>query len=143
MEFDMRLTAVEQNECAIPSLIRQNTVMWNGQVRIVHADARSAQLRHPAHLVISELLGSFGCNELSPECLHGARHLHYDDAIIIPQAYSSYLAPFNSNTVEQFIATHQQRLINMCVDCAFTHTDMFTVQLNWQTRPCRRKFKHV
>ena len=26
-----------------------------------------------ADIMVSELLGSFGCNELSPECLYGAQ----------------------------------------------------------------------
>jgi len=33
---------------------------------------RSLVLPEPADIVVSELLGSFGDNELSPECLDGA-----------------------------------------------------------------------
>jgi protein arginine N-methyltransferase 5 len=35
-------------------------------------DMRSLVLPEPADIVVSELLGSFGDNELSPECLDGA-----------------------------------------------------------------------
>ena len=42
---------------------------------------------------VSELLGSFGDNELSPECLDGAQRFLREDGISIPAAYTSYLAP--------------------------------------------------
>lgn len=43
---------------------------------------------------VSELLGSFGDNELSPECLDGAAALcRPDHGVCIPRAYASYLAP--------------------------------------------------
>ena len=42
---------------------------------------------------VSELLGSFGDNELSPECLDGAQRFLAADGISIPTNYISYLAP--------------------------------------------------
>ncbi|KAL7671154.1 hypothetical protein ACOME3_006062 [Neoechinorhynchus agilis] len=45
-------------------------------------------------LVVSELLGSFGDNELAPECLAGMKNrLLNPGGIMIPYEYSSYLAP--------------------------------------------------
>jgi len=41
-------------------------------------------------------LGSFGDNELSPECLYGAQHILKDGGISIPSSYTSYLAPLSS-----------------------------------------------
>ena len=49
-----------------------------------------------ADIIVSELLGSFGCNELSPECLYGAQNLLKDDGISIPSKYTSYIAPVQS-----------------------------------------------
>jgi protein arginine N-methyltransferase 5 len=51
-----------------------------------------------ADLVISELLGSFGDNELSPECLDGlvATGIWKDSTISIPAQYSAFLAPISS-----------------------------------------------
>lgn len=49
-----------------------------------------------AHLLVSELLGSFGDNELSPECLHGAANagrLLRPGGVCIPAACESWLAP--------------------------------------------------
>ncbi len=34
------------------------------------------------------MLGSFGDNELSPECLDGAQTFLHDDGISVPQTYT-------------------------------------------------------
>lgn len=44
-------------------------------MRIVHEDMRNWEAPEKADIIISELLGSFGDNELSPECLDGAQRL--------------------------------------------------------------------
>ena len=44
-------------------------------------------------ILISELLGSFADNEVSPECLDGVLHLLAPDGISIPSSYSTYLTP--------------------------------------------------
>lgn len=44
-------------------------------------------------LLVSELLGSFGDNELSPECLDCAQHCTKATTVSIPHSYTSYLAP--------------------------------------------------
>lgn len=40
---------------------------------IIHEDMRSWKADCKADIMVSELLGSFGDNELSPECLDGAQ----------------------------------------------------------------------
>lgn len=40
---------------------------------VVVGDMRHLQLEEKADILVSELLGSFGDNELSPECLDGAQ----------------------------------------------------------------------
>ena len=51
-----------------------------------------------ADIVVSELLGSFGDNELSPECLDGVQAcgILKDDCVSIPQNYTAYIAPVSS-----------------------------------------------
>ena len=46
---------------------------------------------------MSELLGSFGDNELSPECLDGAQKFLKESGISIPSSYTSYIAPISSS----------------------------------------------
>lgn len=58
-ESACRLQARKQNE-------------WRDKVELVYGDMRMIQVPEPGDIIVSELLGSFGDNELSPECLDGA-----------------------------------------------------------------------
>jgi hypothetical protein len=49
-----------------------------------------------ADILVSELLGSFGDNELSPECLDGAQRFLAPSGVSIPSSYTSYLAPLTA-----------------------------------------------
>ena len=49
-----------------------------------------------ADILVSELLGSFGDNELSPECLDGAQKFLKEGGISIPQSYTSFLQPITT-----------------------------------------------
>jgi protein arginine N-methyltransferase 5 len=54
------------------SLQQRKLFEWKEQVDLLFGDMRSLELPEPADIIVSELLGSFGDNELSPECLDGA-----------------------------------------------------------------------
>lgn len=58
------------------------------QVQIVSADMRHWQAPMLADILVSELLGSFGDNELSPECLDGAQRFLAPGGINIPASYT-------------------------------------------------------
>lgn len=47
--------------------------MWGDQVEVISCDMRAWDAPIKADILVSELLGSFGDNELSPECLDGAQ----------------------------------------------------------------------
>lgn len=51
----------------------------------------------PADILVSELLGSFGDNELSPECLDCAQKLLKPDGISIPYKSVSFINPIMSS----------------------------------------------
>ena len=63
---------------------------------IVAADMRTWEAPAKADILVSELLGSFGDNELSPECLDGAQRFLREDGISIPSSYTSYLQPITT-----------------------------------------------
>jgi len=73
--------------------------VWDS-VQIVHTDMRSWIPPQPCQLIISELLGSFGDNELSPECIGNlaadSRVLDQAEGIMIPCSYTPYVAPIFS-----------------------------------------------
>ena len=52
-----------------------------------------------ADIVVSELLGSFGDNELSPECLDGVQQcgILKENCASIPQNYTAFIAPVSSS----------------------------------------------
>lgn len=113
----VRIFAVEKNENAVQVLRRRlgkpdddytqctyphhkenkKADLWNPTlVTVVHADMRDWRPKEEdkADILVSELLGSFGDNELSPECLDRANHcIKSRDSISIPASYTSYLAP--------------------------------------------------
>ncbi|RAO69959.1 uncharacterized protein BHQ10_005971 [Talaromyces amestolkiae] len=108
----IEMWVVEKNPNAFVLLQRHNENIWGGVCNLVKSDMRSwkgphraienspnsgsaASVRHtPIDILISELLGSFGDNELSPECLDGVTHLlNPGHGISIPASYSAHLTP--------------------------------------------------
>ena len=58
------------------------------------ATANGTATNYPIDILISELLGSFADNELSPECLDGVQHLlNPTHGISIPSSYTAHLTP--------------------------------------------------
>jgi len=69
------MVAVEKNPNAYVHLQRQNIERWNNVVTIIRNDMRSWKPSFTVDILISELLGSFADNELSPECLDGVQRV--------------------------------------------------------------------
>lgn len=55
------------------SLQQRKEREWGDRVMLLFGDMRLLDVPEPVDILISELLGSFGDNELSPECLDGAQ----------------------------------------------------------------------
>lgn len=51
---------------------RQATEWGDDKVHLLFGDMRTLDIPEKVDILVSELLGSFGDNELSPECLDGA-----------------------------------------------------------------------
>lgn len=91
---------VEKNPNAVRTLRykARDDPLWTTDPRtcieIVHSDMRSWNPDPLIDILVSELLGSFGDNEASPECIYGAWHcLNPTRGICIPRKYTSYLEP--------------------------------------------------
>ncbi|XP_056010372.1 protein arginine N-methyltransferase 5-like isoform X2 [Ostrea edulis] len=91
-----KVYAVEKNPNAVVTLENMKDEMWGDLVEVVSCDMRQWEAPEKADILVSELLGSFGDNELSPECLDGAQRFLQDDGISIPCEYTSYLSPLQS-----------------------------------------------
>ena len=79
------------------SLLNKKADEWGDQVTVVSCDMRHFRPSERADILVSELLGSFGDNELSPECLDGAQSFLRPGGISIPAAYTSYVTPLSSS----------------------------------------------
>lgn len=108
---EVEVWAVEKNPNAYVYLLRQNQTLWGGRVNVVKTDMRawkgpvvSQSPDGPVHgkvdILISELLGSFGDNELSPECLDGIQHvIAKPHGISIPHSYTAHMSPISTPKV--------------------------------------------
>ncbi|XP_050428754.1 protein arginine N-methyltransferase 5-like [Adelges cooleyi] len=104
---NVKIFAVEKNENAIPTLLLFKNNVWGDSVQVVFSDGRDWDPPEKCDIMVSELLGSFGDNELSPECLDGAQKCLKDDGISIPCTYSSFLRPVMSHKLYSQTTTNK------------------------------------
>ncbi|KAH8400924.1 hypothetical protein KR009_001829 [Drosophila setifemur] len=103
----VRLYIIEKNPNAIRTLSHMVKTLWANKrtnpldVHIFSKDMRDFSPPELADILVSELLGSFGDNELSPECLDGALKLLKPDGISIPYKSTSYINPLMSAVLHQ------------------------------------------
>ncbi|KAH7524291.1 hypothetical protein FEM48_Zijuj06G0103900 [Ziziphus jujuba var. spinosa] len=87
----LRVYAVEKNPNAVVTLHGLVKLEgWENIVTIISCDMRHWDAPEKADILVSELLGSFGDNELSPECLDGAQRFLKQDGISIPSSYVNF-----------------------------------------------------
>lgn len=104
-KIKVKVFAIEKNENAIPTLLYKNNKKWENKVTVINEDMRSWNPSEKCDILVSELLGSFGDNELSPECLDGAQNYLKTDGISIPSSYTSYLSPVQSRKLHAEISS--------------------------------------
>ncbi|OAY67846.1 Protein arginine N-methyltransferase 5 [Ananas comosus] len=104
----LKVYAVEKNPNAVitlHSLVKLEG--WESVVTIVSSDMRSWDAPEKADILVSELLGSFGDNELSPECLDGAQRFLKPDGISIPSSYTSFIQPITASKLYNDVKSHK------------------------------------
>lgn len=92
----IKVYAVEKNQHAVWTLKRLFSEV--DQVEVLHMDGRNWD-RGTVDILISELLGSFGDNELAPECLKPMERWLSSDGDCIPRHWESVIAPISSWTL--------------------------------------------
>ncbi|CAL9737571.1 protein arginine N-methyltransferase Hsl7p [Monosporozyma servazzii] len=99
----VKILALEKNPEACLYLQKRNFEYWDNNVELIKENMRDwKDPKVKIDLCISELLGSFGCNELSPECLFEVERYHgKPSTVYIPQSYSSYMAPITCPLIYQ------------------------------------------
>ncbi|CAD5184249.1 protein arginine N-methyltransferase 5-like [Musa acuminata AAA Group] len=104
----LKVYAVEKNPNAVitlHSLVKLEG--WEDIVTIISSDMRCWNAPEKADILVSELLGSFGDNELSPECLDGAQTFLKADGISIPSSYTSFIQPVTATKLYNDVKSHK------------------------------------
>ncbi|CAN1246562.1 Protein arginine N-methyltransferase 1.5 [Linum grandiflorum] len=104
----IKVYAVEKNPNAVVtlhSLVKLEG--WEDVVTIISCDMRFWEAPEKADILVSELLGSFGDNELSPECLDGAQRFLKQDGISIPSSYTSFIQPVTASKLFNDVKSHK------------------------------------
>ena len=104
----LKVFAVEKNPNAVVTLQQQQIEDWGDKVTVISSDMRewNPPEEDYADILVSELLGSFGDNELSPECLDGAQKFLKPGGISIPYEYTSFLGPLQVGVGKFFVNIH-------------------------------------
>lgn len=82
---------------------------------LIHCDLREedriwdAMKGSLADIIVSELLGSFACNELCPELLSHALKLGTSNTVLIPGRYCNYLTPVMTMKTQSSILAKRLR----------------------------------
>lgn len=104
----VRVWAVEKNPNAVVTLRTLQAEEWGSAVTVVSGDMRRWEAPEQADILVSELLGSWGDNELSPECLDGAQRFLREGGISIPASYTSSAAPVSCQKLYNDICAHDK-----------------------------------
>lgn len=88
---------IEKNHAASVLLRQRLKKDWPSTVSVFEGDMREIELPEKVDILVSELLGGIGDNELSPECLFGCNQFLNEGAISIPTNYTSFLCPISSH----------------------------------------------
>ncbi|XP_044756461.1 protein arginine N-methyltransferase 5 [Coccinella septempunctata] len=153
----IKVYAIEKNPYAYNTLLDRVENEWDNKVVLVNEDMRVYNPPEKADIIISELLGSFGDNELSPECLDGAQRFLKKGGISVPASYSSYIAPIQSTKIYNEIHSNRQadKTILSCLETPYVvhlvnfyqidnPKPLFTfIHPNWDEFSTNKRFKRL
>lgn len=101
VNIKVKVIALDKNPNAIVTL--RNMVVdehLEDQVTVFAGDMRKIEIEKiQGDIIVSELLGSFGDNELSPECLVPTEKYLKPGGIYIPYSYTNYVLPMSSQII--------------------------------------------
>lgn len=95
---NIKVVALDKNPNAIVTLrnmiinegLQDKVILLAGDMRKIDTDAMKGDI------LMSELLGSFGDNELSPECLIPTERFLKPGGIYMPWSYTNHVLPLSS-----------------------------------------------
>ena len=99
LDSRVRVFGVEKNPNAVITLLNMFPRGNPDKVEIIAQDMRDWKAPSLADVIVSELLGSWGDNELSPECLRGVTKYLKPHGVSVPSSYDSFIAPIMSQKI--------------------------------------------
>jgi len=99
LDHRVKIFGVEKNPNAVITLLNSWPRGCSERVQIIAGDMRDWKAPEKADVIVSELLGSWGDNELSPECLRGVEKYLKPTGVSVPCKYDSYIAPMSSHKI--------------------------------------------
>jgi protein arginine N-methyltransferase 5 len=107
-EVQCYVLALDKNPAALAELRRRKRTEKDWiSVDIFHMDMRDKQFPKAfigkVDILVSELLGGFGDNELAPECMIACHRLLTPTGVAIPRSTTSYLAPVNAGSFRRIL----------------------------------------
>lgn len=99
-DVKIKVIALDKNPNAIVTLrnmiveenLSDRVTLFAGDMRHLSADVKG-------DILMSELLGSFGDNELSPECLNPTAKFLKEGGIFVPYSYTNMVVPLSSQII--------------------------------------------
>jgi len=111
---NVKVIALDKNPNAIVTL--RNMIIdeqLQDRVKLIAGDMRHVQVEDmQGDILMSELLGSFGDNELSPECLIPTEKYLKPNGIYIPWAYTNHLIPLSSQVLWNEVRVYANQSIS-------------------------------
>lgn len=135
--------AIDKNPNVFVTLQHRNRHEWNNSVHLVNVDMRSWKPPVLIDIIISELLGSLGDNELSPECLDGAQNfLNPSGGIFIPSSYTAYITPLMAPKLYGNLLRMKEHAVFESFYVTWLHSMDYLVQDNENRFQVLWKFSH-
>jgi len=143
----VKIIAVEKNPNAVITL--RNMIAdqnLGSQVTLFNGDMRHLEMEKKGDIIISELLGSFGDNELSPECLYPTEKFLKPEGIYLPYDYTSFLVPLSSQILwnEVFLYSSQGASARIPLSQQLNAFELpYVVRIHSASFPCGKSPKPV
>jgi protein arginine N-methyltransferase 5 len=143
----VKIIAVEKNPNAVITLrnmIADEAI--SDRVQLFNGDMRFLELEKKGDIIMSELLGSFGDNELSPECLYPTEKFLKPDGIYLPYDYTSFMTPISSQILwnEVYLYSSQGASARIPLSQQMNAFELpYVVKIHSASFPCGKETKPV
>ncbi|KAA8498345.1 Protein arginine N-methyltransferase 5 [Porphyridium purpureum] len=95
-ERKAKIIVLERNSNTLVSLQNMKVELGWTNVNIVYGDPRDWESAVRVDLVVSEMIGAMGDNEMLPEYVEGISRYFKEDTVVIPSNITTYVAPITS-----------------------------------------------